>query len=247
MSEKTPTELWSEFLAAWPLERVREMTIEEFTNPDKDDAFIYWLESHLQTLGSIWGGSAFKFGVYCRDNTDVKETAAGRAWGDKYAWLTKYGTTAEEAFAVVKSRLTEVAEAAAAGNFARVEEIDLAPVLRWKVAFLYQDREQPSIFPIFKKEALFANYTAIDPRAKLSVTPYYARWATSLRSSARCGNTINLGRSARAEPGLCLCPGPPRTRKGSKSCAPRPGLNRKMSLLYLTQCSQAPRYPKGTN
>ena len=24
MSEKTPTELWSEFLAAWPLERVRE-------------------------------------------------------------------------------------------------------------------------------------------------------------------------------------------------------------------------------
>ena len=53
------------------------MTIEEFTNPDKDDAFIYWLESHLQTLGSIWGGSAFKFGVYCRDNTDVKEN---RGW-----------------------------------------------------------------------------------------------------------------------------------------------------------------------
>ena len=159
MSEKTPTELWSEFLAAWPLERVREMAIEEYTNPNKDDAFIYWLESHLQTLGSIWGGSAFKFGVYCRDNTDVKETVAGHAWGDKYAWLTKYGATAEEAFAVVKSRLTEVAEAAAAGNFARVEEIDLGRVLKWKVAFLYQDREQPSIFPIFKKEALFASYT----------------------------------------------------------------------------------------
>ena len=195
MSEKTPTELWSEFLAAWPLERVREMTIEEFTNPDKDDAFIYWLESHLQTLGSIWGGSAFKFGVYCRDNTDVKETAAGRAWGDKYAWLTKYGTTAEEAFAVVKSRLTEVAEAAAAGNFARVEEIDLAPVLRWKVAFLYQDREQPSIFPIFKKEALFANYTAIDPRAKLSVTPYYVMYETLLECHRSLGDVFEIERA----------------------------------------------------
>ena len=180
MSEKTPTELWSEFLAAWPLERVREMRIEEYTNPNKDDAFIYWLEFHLHTLGSIGGGAAFKFGVYCRDNTDVKETAAGRAWGDKYAWAMKYGAAAEEAFAVVKSRLTEVAEAAAAGNFARVEEIDLAPVLKWKVAFLYQDREQPSIFPIFKKEALFANYTAIDPRAKLSVTPYYVMYETLL-------------------------------------------------------------------
>ena len=77
MTEKTPTELWSEFLAAWPLERVREMTIEEYTNPNRDDAFIYWLESRLQTLGSIWGGSAFKFGVYCRENTDVKEA---RGW-----------------------------------------------------------------------------------------------------------------------------------------------------------------------
>ena len=195
MSEKTPTELWSEFLAAWPLERVREMTIEEYTNPNKDDAFIYWLESHLQTLGSIWGGSAFKFGVYCRDNTDVKETAAGRAWGDKYAWATKYGATAEEAFAVVKSRLTEVAEAAAAGNFARVEEIDLAPVLKWKVAFLYQDRKQPSIFPIFKKQALFANYTAIDPRAKLSVTPYYVMYETLLERHRSLGNVFKIERT----------------------------------------------------
>ena len=195
MSEKTPSELWSEFVAAWPLERVREMTIEEYTNPNKDDAFIYWIECHLQTLGSIWGGSAFKFGVYCRDNTDMKETAAGRAWSDKYAWATKYGATAEEAFVVVKSRLTEVAEAAAAGNFARVEEIDLAPVLKWKVAFLYQDREQPSIFPIFKKQALFANYTAIDPRAKLSATPYYVMYETLLERHRSMGNVFKIERT----------------------------------------------------
>ena len=51
------------------------MTLEEYTNLDKDDAFIYWIESRLDKLGSIWGGSAFKFGIYCRDKTDAKEVA----------------------------------------------------------------------------------------------------------------------------------------------------------------------------
>ena len=34
------------------------MTLEEYTNPDKDDAFIYWIESRLPSLGSIRGGRA---------------------------------------------------------------------------------------------------------------------------------------------------------------------------------------------
>ena len=44
-----PARLWSEFLAAWPPERVEQMTLEEYTNPDKDDAFIYWVEARLET------------------------------------------------------------------------------------------------------------------------------------------------------------------------------------------------------
>jgi hypothetical protein len=51
-------QLWSEFLSVWPPERVRSMTLEEYTNPDRDDAFIYWVEARLQDLGSIWGGGA---------------------------------------------------------------------------------------------------------------------------------------------------------------------------------------------
>jgi len=93
--------LWADFLEAWPADRVRQMTVEEYTNPDKDDAFIYWLEARLDKLGSIWGGSAFKFGVYCRDNTETKQTSSGRAWGEKYAWATRYGGTAAEAFAAI--------------------------------------------------------------------------------------------------------------------------------------------------
>src|SRR5262245_25323906 len=53
MTDPNHLQLWSDFLQAWPPERVRAMTLAEYTNPDRDDAFIYWLESRLGELGSI--------------------------------------------------------------------------------------------------------------------------------------------------------------------------------------------------
>ena len=109
--------LWSEFLEAWPPHRFRNMALEEYTNLNRSDAFVYWLEARTHDLGSIWGGSAFKFGVFCRNNKDAKEPKGGRIFGDEYAWMRKYGETAEEAFATVRSRLTEVINAAGTGEF----------------------------------------------------------------------------------------------------------------------------------
>ena len=79
MTDADLNQLWSDFLAAWPPERVREMALEEYTNANRDDAFIYWVEKRLESLGSIWGSPAFKFGIYCRSNTETKESGSGRA------------------------------------------------------------------------------------------------------------------------------------------------------------------------
>ena len=125
MTEPDLRQLWSDFLTAWPPERVRQMTLEEYTNPNKDDAFIYWIESRLEKLGSIWGGSAFKFGIYCRDKTVAKEASGGRVWGDRYAWHSKFGATEQEAFATIRTRLVEVLDAVREGNIARIDEVDL--------------------------------------------------------------------------------------------------------------------------
>lgn len=194
MSDPDLNQLWSDFLAAWPPSRVRQMMLEEYTNPDKDDAFIYWIESRLDKLGSIWGGSAFKFGIYRRDNTETKEASGGRVWGEKYAWLSKFGATEQEAFASIRGRLADVLDAVEAGNLARIDEVDLAPVLKWKVAFLYQDRAKPILFPIFKKEALFFNYRGIDPRARLGSTPYHVMYETLLERHRELGDVLELGR-----------------------------------------------------
>ncbi len=185
-------QVWSSFLEAWPPARVREMTLDEYTNPGKDDAFIYWIESRLDKLGSIWGGSAFKFGIYHRDRTEEKEASGGRIWGEKYAWLSKLGQTEQDAFAKIHERIIEVIDAAQVGNFERIDEIELAPTLKWKVAFLYQDREQPVVFPIFMKKALFHHYQAIDPTAKMGTTPYSVMYAILYERHKDLGDVFKM-------------------------------------------------------
>lgn len=195
MSFAKDSTLWDEFLSEWPVERVQQMTLEEYTNPNRADAFIYWIEKKLESLGSIWGGSAFKFGIYYRDNQEQKEAGSGRKWGEKYAWLTKYGETETEAFAAVRSRLVEVIQSVQTGNLERIDTIDLSPVLKWKVAFLYQDRDNPSVLQIYKKEALFHHYQAIDPTAKMNQTPYSVMYSTLLERHKDQGDLFDIAES----------------------------------------------------
>lgn len=90
-------DLFLKFQERWSLEKVKEMSLEEYTGiggKDRDD-FVYWVESKLDTLGSIWGGSGFKFGIFKRNANDEKENSRGHIYTDNYAWLTKYGKTKE--------------------------------------------------------------------------------------------------------------------------------------------------------
>ena len=158
-------QVWSEFLDVWPPDRVRSMSLEEYTNLNRDDAFIYWLEQKTRGLGSISGGSAFKFGIYRRSKSDPKDAKRGRVWGDEYAWTLRYGETAKAAFATVRSRLADVIEAVTAGDLEAIDEVDFAPAVKWKVAFLYQDREDPKLLAIYDESRLRARYDEVFPGA----------------------------------------------------------------------------------
>jgi len=143
-------QLRDEFLSTWPLERVKEMTIEEYTNLNKKDSFCYWLESITEYLGSIWGGSAFKFGIYKRK--DTKREFEKNALSDgEYAWLTKYGKTRDEAFEKVKSIIIDIIEKSQARDFKAIEPIDLGNATKWKIAHLYSDNH---ILNVFSKDSL---------------------------------------------------------------------------------------------
>lgn len=147
--------LWDEFLAEWPISRLREMGLEEYTKAGSTDTFTYALEAKLANLGSIWGGSAFKFGIFSRDpNGKLKDynPNSKQIGTSEYAWYRKFGLTRDAAWNTVKEKIVSIAEAAASGNFAAVDKIDFPHVVKWKVAFLYQDRKNIKIVDIFKRE-----------------------------------------------------------------------------------------------
>lgn len=150
--------LWDEFLSRWPLESLRTMRLDDYTQAGNKDCFTYWLESRTEDLGSIWGGSAFKFGVYSRrDQSDKSSiTNSALAFSPTHGWLSKYGATAEQAFERVRGIVADVASAAREGRLDAVDAADLGHATKWKIAFLYQDRDRPHVLPIFNRAMLDA-------------------------------------------------------------------------------------------
>ena len=167
------TELWDEFLRIWPISRIETMTIDEYTNVGSKDTFTYWIESKLDTLGSIWGGSSFKFGVYNRNDKKPMADGNGRSYSDEYAWYTKYGTTPAQAFGKVQELILQVIAHARADDLSEIDTIDLGNAYKWKIASLYQDRNNPCIALVFSKDALLVNVE--NPSSSVSYSDLYTQ------------------------------------------------------------------------
>lgn len=153
--------VWTEFLTHWPVEKVRSMTLEQYHTVNDSSCFVRWLESGATMLGSIWGRNAFKFGIYQRANRDESKQSGRRyTYGDVYAWFTKLGATPDEAFAAVKSAILSIIDAIRSRNLDGVQYVDdqgvLGSIVVWKIAFLYQDRNNPQIISVYAKKALVA-------------------------------------------------------------------------------------------
>lgn len=146
--------IWDAFLERWPLEKLPQLTLEEYTASGTNDSFAYWLEMKTDKLGSFWGGSSFKFGIFSRKAQDQKESGGGSSYTDDYAWYSKYGDTVDTAYARVLSLVIQVATAAREGRLEDIDDIDLGPAFKWKLAFLYQNPAHPIVLPILKPEVL---------------------------------------------------------------------------------------------
>lgn len=169
MSLNEEYEIWDNFLKLWPLERIKNMTLVEYTKVGSKTSFTWWLESGTTNLGSIWGGSSFKFNVYNRNNKTNKISTSMRGYSSDYAWLQKYGSTPNEVFEKTKSLIISVITAIQNNDLKTIEEIDLGRMYKWKIAFLYQNRDIPLIVNVFKREPLFYY---LDKKPTSSVAQY---------------------------------------------------------------------------
>lgn len=143
------------FLKEWPLSRLRTMPLTDYTrvNNDTDESFkgsfCYALEQ-LTPVG-IGGGNALKFAIYAFRNAPK---LAHASHDNQYAWRTELGKTAAEAYAKIHSAIVEVASAAQQGDYAKIDHVPLTTMLKWKIAFLYQNPENPGVVGCVKEDSL---------------------------------------------------------------------------------------------
>ena len=148
----TRRELYQAFQHEFPLESLKDMPLDKYTNLNKEDSFCYWLESRTYDLGSFWGGSSYKFLIY-RYNNKPAEGDPRIISDDKYAWYSNLGKdTAEEAYQVVRDEIVKVATFANQGDYDAIDTLDrLGHSYKWKIAFLYSKEK---LIPIYNRGLL---------------------------------------------------------------------------------------------
>ncbi len=148
--------LHQEFLARFPREHLREMTLEKYAlgHSKSRDSFCYWLEWRTQPLGSVRGGTSTKWGVWW--------SQAENAWR-----ANAYLGDADTAMETIRSVLADMLDAAEAGRFDELDRIGdklgtNRNSLRSKTLFLYLPDE---FLPIASPEriALFLHYFGLTP------------------------------------------------------------------------------------
>ncbi|MDX1279193.1 EVE domain-containing protein [Oceanihabitans sediminis] len=164
--------LKQDFLDTWPIEKLEQMVLEDYTNLDREDSFCYWVEQKTKSLGDIRGGSSYKFGIYKMAENSTTDKASNRTNNGEYAWHIKYGNTQEEAFNTIKSILIKIAKASQANNLEAIDIIDLGHAYKWKIAFLYGNF---NCLNVFKLDALhvIATKLGIDYTNKTPVSRFH--------------------------------------------------------------------------
>lgn len=147
------------FLKEWPIERLKSMKLEEYTNLDKT-SFCYWLEAITTNLGSIWGGSSYKFGIFKRRDLESENYDDKRMSDGEYAWYGKYGNSKEEVFEKIRNNIISIATFSKANNLEEIDKIDLGDGYKWKIAFLYGNYNVINIFKldVLRKCAQYLGY-----------------------------------------------------------------------------------------
>lgn len=127
-----------EFLNRWSLKNIKNMTLEEYTNLERNDSFTYWIESKTKNVIGIGGGSSYKFAIFKRNgNAEQKELKSSQKTDGDYGWYAKYGDNKVEVFKKVKELILLTIKYAIDKNFSGIDDIDLGTAFKWKIAFMY--------------------------------------------------------------------------------------------------------------
>ena len=152
--------LYDEFIQKFSTEKLSSLSLDNYSNFN-NDSFCYWIENKLNNWGDIHGATSYKFGIYRWKDDPRNKKAQGADSDDKYAWLTKYGKTADEAYNNILKMIIQIANYSKEGKIEEIDKIDISEMFKWKIAFLYSDKK---LINWFSKDILikFVNYLGGD-------------------------------------------------------------------------------------
>lgn len=134
---------YKEFKNRFPLEKLNTLVLDEYV-PGKNDSFCSMIAYQLEGLGGIGHQFPRNFGV-----SFIMERG-------EYTFLKKYGQNLDEAFEKVKEIIHNIAQCAENKEYNKIDEIDFAEAIKWKIAFLYApgNLEEKEMLPIYSKDKL---------------------------------------------------------------------------------------------
>lgn len=150
--------VWQAFLQRWPLESLKALTLEEYSQSDEDICFAGWVKRRAHGLG--WkpspGAGMDQIGICAFSVKDrdaqiatYSRRAASRVDESRgYCWRASFGESADQAFETVKKRVIDIVNAATQGQVHILNSPLLHDAYEWKIFFLYQNPESPVLLPV---------------------------------------------------------------------------------------------------
>lgn len=134
------------FLELWPVERLKNLTVEEYHQAKSKECFIAQIDTFDPTQGDPTFSCYFEFWepVSLGDNEKYHNQRP-------YSWNKRLGNTQEQAFQKIKQEILDIVDAAQRRDLNAIDQIQFTKGLKWMIAFLYQDFNDPFIIPIVSK------------------------------------------------------------------------------------------------
>lgn len=139
------------FHASWNLERIQNMTLEEYADLTNHDSLCYWLEYGTGALGEIGGVALHKFEIW-RPNQE-KLLKNQYKFENGYFYNSLKGDSLQETFIAVKKLIVDIVSHSQNLNWEALDGIKYHAIPKWKLAFMFSNKKT---LPIYSKRALIA-------------------------------------------------------------------------------------------
>jgi HNH endonuclease len=123
-----------EFVSKFPHSRIPLLSLDDYVEgKGSKDSFCYWVEWKTSELGRIQGANASKFGVFFDKKTQ------------HYKFTAKFKSESA-AIIFLREQIIQLLEAGHRNNLEIIRQIELSPMFKGKILFLYYPEKYLNIF-----------------------------------------------------------------------------------------------------